>query len=86
MVARPFGGCGMLSLCNIAANSLRSSAISMLCGDVPMMFTPFFWRPSARFSGVCRRIARWRPSIFAFVDVQHVFQRQRFENSLSLVS
>ena len=37
---------------SIAAKSLRSSAISMLCGEVPMMLTPFFCRPSARFSGV----------------------------------
>jgi hypothetical protein len=49
----PFGGCGMSSLRNIAAKSLRSSAISMLWGEVPMMLTPFFCNPSARFSGVC---------------------------------
>ena len=80
LVARPFGGCGMFSLCSIAANSLRSSAISMLCGEVPMMLTPFFCKPERE---VQRRLpAELRdgaPAFFPLVNVQHVFQRERLE-------
>ena len=65
LVARPFGGCGMFSLFSIAANSLRSSAISMLCGEVPMMLTPFFCKPSARFSGVCPPNCAMAPQHFS---------------------
>ena len=35
-----------------AAKSFRSSAASMLSGDVPMMFTPRAFRALARLSGV----------------------------------
>jgi hypothetical protein len=59
----------------MAANSLRSSAISMFCGEVPMMLTPFFWRPRAR-------LGDGAPAFLAFVDVEDVLQSERLEEEL----
>jgi len=47
------GRWGILSLWSMAEKSFRSSATSISCGDVPMILTPFFCKPSARFKGVC---------------------------------
>ena len=51
-VADPFGGWRKPSLFSIAANSFRSSAVSMLSG-VPRIGTPAASNPLARFNGVC---------------------------------
>ena len=83
LVARPFGGWGMPSLVSMAEKSLRSSAISMLCGEVPMMLTPFFWSPSARFKrGLAAELCDGAPAFFAFVNVEDVLQRERLEEKL----
>ncbi len=68
------------SLSSIAAKSLRSSAISMLSGWVPMML-----HAVRREAGgeVERRLAAElhddAPAFFLLVDVEHVFERERLE-------
>ena len=62
----------MFNLFSIAANSLRSSAlISMLCGEVPMMFTPFFLQAEREVERQClpAELRDGAPAFFAFVDV-----------------
>ena len=48
-----FGGCFRPSRCSICWKRSRSSAMSIMSGEVPMIGTPFFSRSRASFSGVC---------------------------------
>jgi hypothetical protein len=69
----------MFSLSSIAANNLRSSAISMLWGEVPMMLTPFFCRPGEVERRLAAELRDGAPAFLAFVNMQDVFQRERLK-------
>ena len=79
----PLSGCLMPSRLSSAEKRSRSSARSMLSGDVPIIFTP------ARSSGN-RQFERRLPAelndhaigIFPIDDVQNLFQGQRLEVEL----
>ena len=80
LTAVPLGVWRKPSLSSIAANSFRSSAISMLSGCVPMIGTP------AALQAV-RQIERRLPAelhdhafrLFLVVNVEHVLERERLE-------
>ncbi len=77
-------GCGMASSSSSLPKRLRSSARSMLSGEVPMMGTPAAFSGSARFSGVCPPNCTITPigsaaRRFVLVHRHHVFVGQRLE-------
>ncbi len=76
-------GLAELEASTISWNRLRSSARSIASGEVPMIGTPAFSSPRARFSGVWPPNWTITPSGFsAFHDVEHVLQGQRLEVEL----
>ena len=65
LVAVPASACFRPISSNRAEKYLRSSASSMLRGEVPMMGTPRSLRAAARFSGVCPPNCTMTPSGFS---------------------
>ena len=84
LLAMPFAGCLRLSRCTSAANRSRSSARSILSGEVPRIGTPSSCNSSASLSGVWPpelddHAQQLAPFLLAADDLEHVLDRQRLE-------
>ncbi len=64
----------------MAENSLRSSAVSMLSGEVPMMLTPFALSAVAEVQGsLAAELHDDAVGLLRVVDVEHLFEGERLE-------
>ena len=80
----PFFGCRRSRRCRSFWKRSRSSARSIMSGDVPRIGMPAFSSASASFSGVwppnCTMTPRSSPvGLLGAQDLQHVLRRQRLE-------
>ena len=80
----PFFGCRRSSRCRSFWKRSRSSARSIMSGEVPRIGMPAFSSASASFSGVwppnCTMTPRSSPAgLLGAQDLQHVLRRQRLE-------